>query len=224
MGPQDGAEQGGFKMPWTAAAAGISGVAGIFGAKKQSDAMKYSAQLQSASARRAGDLQAQSAANQLAYAKEQSKQLRADTEFARKANYGIWGAETGNEADRFNIGNRLDVDRFNTGAANARNQFSAMRNDANARYSARSGDMSNLRAMLGGNSYATPTFEELQALERMKDQEYTPNTPAFMDNPNASPAGSMASAAEGRGRSDTAQNRAARDREASINAAFRGVG
>jgi|TARA_R110000824_G_scaffold312071_2_gene499208 hypothetical protein len=145
------------------------------------------AKTQAASANEAARLRAKSAADQLAFAKQQAAQLRADTEFSRQANYGQWAAGEGNEASRSNINNRLTVGSINASAANARNQFAATRDDRNARYTTRAGDMSNLRAMLGGQTYDPAAFDELAALERVKAEQYDPTIPDYQRNPNIPP-------------------------------------
>ena len=146
-----------------------------------------SAKTQTASANEAARLRAKSAADQLAFAKEQAAQLRADTAYAQQANYGQWAAGEGNEASQFNINNRFNVGATNATMANAYNQFKATRDDRNARYTTRAGDMSNLRAMLGGQTYDPAAFDELAALERVKAEQYDPTIPDYQRNPNIPP-------------------------------------
>ncbi len=162
----------------------IGAVSGIWGAKAQAKAATQSARIQAQSARESGQLQAQTAAARLKAMQEEAARLRVDTEFARKANYGQWAAGEGNEAGRFNINNRFAVGATNAAAANARNQFAATRDDRNARYTTRAGDMSNLRAMLGGQTYNPAEFDELAALERVKAEQYDPTIPDYQRNPN----------------------------------------
>jgi len=174
-------------MVWEPVTAGIGAVSGIWGAKKQAKAATQSARIQAQSARESGQLQARTAAAQLKAMQEEAARLRVDTEFARKANYGQWAAGAQNEAGQFNIGNRFNAGAINASAANARNQFAATRDDRNARYTTRAGDMSNLRAMLGGQTYDPAAFDELAALERVKAEQYDPTIPDYQRNPNIPP-------------------------------------
>jgi|TARA_R110000744_G_scaffold373595_1_gene485863 hypothetical protein len=169
------------------AAVAVTAASALGAAKVSANAASNSVTTQTASANEAARLRAKSAADQLAFAKEQAAQLRADTAYAQQANYGQWAAGEGNEASQFNINNRFNVGATNATMANAYNQFKATRDDRNARYTTRAGDMSNLRAMLGGQTYDPAAFDELAALERVKAEQYDPTIPDYQRNPNIPP-------------------------------------
>ncbi len=169
------------------AAVAVTAASALGAAKVSANAASNSVTTQTASANEAARLRAKSAADQLAFAKEQAAQLRADTAYADKANYGLDMDRIFNEGKRFNINNRFNVGATNATMANARNQFAATRDDRNARYTTRAGDMSNLRAMLGGQTYDPAAFDELAALERVKAEQYNPTVAPYVPNPNIPP-------------------------------------
>jgi len=85
--------------------AGIAGIAGGLGAlgsaKMQSGAAGKSARLQTNAANRAAQLQSQSAADQLAYVKNQARMDRESARWADRQNYGLSRAEGLNAFNRF---------------------------------------------------------------------------------------------------------------------------
>lgn len=185
-------------MSFDPISAGIQGVGQVWGSKVQAKASRKASEAQERMAKQAADLQARIAEEQLAYQREQSKNLRIDTERARLGNYGQWLADLRNQAGQwnvgnrnqagmfnvgninqagmFNVGNRLTADLANAEAFNRRGEFNVTRADANAIRTARALDMSNLRAMMGGSAYAPARFGEIDPLERVTAGTYTPGT------------------------------------------------
>jgi hypothetical protein len=106
--------------------------------------------------------------------------LRADSEIARKGNFGLSQVNDRNLGSQFNIGNQLNAASFNANAANQRGEFNANRGDTNARYGALANDRSNIRAMLGGPAWNPATFAAIDPLERVTAGVYTPEAATYV--------------------------------------------
>jgi hypothetical protein len=162
------------------AAVAVTAASTLGAAKVSANAASNSVTTQTASANEAARLQAKSAADRLAFAKQQAAQLRADTAYAQQANYGQWAAGEGNVAGRFNVSNDFNASLNNALMGNAYNQFSATRNDALKRYGARAAHLSTLSAMTGGQPSDPAVFDELAAVERAKVDRFNPNIPDYV--------------------------------------------
>ena len=176
-------------MSAVAASFAVGGLATLGGAALTSRAASSGAKTMSGSANEAARLRAKSAAAQLAFAKQQAAQLRADTAYAQKANYGLDMARIFNEGGRFNISTGLAADSTNATGENIYNRFAATREDDYRKYAARTSDMSNLRAMIGGQTYDPAPLSELAEFERVKAEQYDPTIPDYVPNPNLPPPG-----------------------------------
>ena len=161
-------------------AAGVTGLAQLGGSKLSSNASSRSAKLQSDAATRGAEIQAESVRKQVEAMTKQADYLRADSEIARKGNFGLGLVNNRNEASQFNTGNQLNAGVFNAGAANKRGEFNATRGDTNARYGALANDLSNIRAMLKGPSWTPATFAAIDPLERVTAGVYKPEEAVYL--------------------------------------------
>ena len=167
-------------MVATVGAALIGGGALLAGTKMQTHASGKAAKKQTDAQTSAADIQAESIRKQLDFQTKQADYLRADSEIARKGNFGLGLVNDRNDASRFNMGNQLNAASFNAGAANQRGEFNANRGDRIARYGALAGDMSNIRAMLGGPGWTPATFAAIDPLERVTAGVYTPEKAEYV--------------------------------------------
>lgn len=88
-----GAGTGSMFGPWgTVVGAGVGAVAGLFGAKKQSDASTKSAQIQSDAATKAAQLKSQSDAAALKFQQDQAAVAQDNFIKAQQASYAQWAA------------------------------------------------------------------------------------------------------------------------------------
>ena len=170
------------------AAAGTA--AGSIGsAALQGRASSRAARTQADAATKAAEIQAESVRKQVEAMTKQADYLRADSEIARKGNFGLGLVNNRNEASQFNTGNQLNAGVFNASAANKRGEFNATRGDTNARYGALANDLSNIRAMLKGPSWTPATFAAIDPLERVTAGVYTPEEaeylPGYIPSDNA---------------------------------------
>ena len=167
-------------MVATVGAALIGGGALLAGTKMQTHASGRAARTQSDAQTSAAEIQAESIRKQLEFQTKQADYLRADSEIARKGNFGLGLVNDRNDASRFNMGNQLNAASFNAGAANKRGEFNADRGDRNARYDALANDRSNLRAIVGGPAWNPATFAAIDPLERVTAGVYTPEAPTYV--------------------------------------------
>ena len=167
-------------MPFDPYSAAAQGVGQVWSAKVQAKASRKASESQERMATRASDIQATSAANQLNFLRDESRNLRFDTEVARRGNFDLSQVDDRNVGSRYNIGNQLNAGMFNAGAANQRGEFNADRGDRNARYGALANDRSNLRAMLGGPAWNPATFAAIDPLERVTAGVYTPEKAEYV--------------------------------------------
>lgn len=167
-------------MAVTTAAALIGGGALLVKAKMETRASGRAAKTQADAQTSAADIQAESIRKQLDFQTKQADYLRADSEIARKGNFGLGLVNDRNDASRFNMGNQLNAASFNAGAANQRGEFNANRGDRIARYGALAGDMSNIRAMLRGPGWTPATFAAIDPLERVTAGVYTPEKAEYV--------------------------------------------
>ena len=154
--------------------------AGIGAAKLNSNASSRSARIQSDAATRAAEIQAESVRKQVEAMTKQADYLRADSEIARKGNFGLGLVNDRNDASRFNMGNQLNAASFNADAANKRGEFNANRGDTIARYGALANDRSNIRAMLNAPGWTPATFAAIDPLERVTAGVYTPEEAKYL--------------------------------------------
>ena len=170
-------------------AAIIGGGALLAGTKMQTRASGKAAKKQTDAQTSAAEIQAESIRKQLEFQTKQADYLRADSEIARKGNFGLGLVNNRNEASQFNTGNQLNAGVFNASAANKRGEFNATRGDTNARYGALANDLSNIRAMLKGPSWTPATFAAIDPLERVTAGVYTPEEaeylPGYIPSDNA---------------------------------------
>lgn len=94
---------------WGAIAAGTMATTGLIGASKQAGAAKDAAQLQVDAANHGADVQAKTAADTLAWNKQQAETQWQNDEVNRKANYDQWAAKRQNVGS---IGQMLLGSRF----------------------------------------------------------------------------------------------------------------
>jgi hypothetical protein len=147
-------------------------------------------------ATQASDLQRQSAANQLKFMQDEARNLRSDTEEARKGNYGQWRAGLQNtrgeniaglrndynmfgdrsfndRASEISRG-RTDVGMFNTGAYNTRSTDLAAGHNAYATYADRQRRLGALGQMLGQGPRQITAYEDPAALREAQYFEPDP--------------------------------------------------
>lgn len=77
-------------MPWMAVGAAVSAAASAYAAHRSSKANTYATQMGTEAANRAADLEAKSAEEALAFAKEQEATRRREFEQTQQQNYGMW--------------------------------------------------------------------------------------------------------------------------------------
>ena len=171
---------GGKSMSFDPYSAGIQSVGQVWSSKVQAKTARKSSESQERIAREAARLQGKIATDQLKFVTGEAANLRADTEIARRGNFDLSQVDDRNVGSRFNIGNQLNASSFNANAANQRGEFNATRGDSNARYDALANDRSNLRAMLNGPGWDPAAFAEVDALERVTAEKYTPEEAAYV--------------------------------------------
>lgn len=167
-------------MVATVGAALIGGGALLAGTKMQTHASGKAAKKQTDAQISAAEIQAESIRKQLDFQTKQADYLRADSEIARKGNFGLGLVNDRNDASRFNMGNQLNAASFNANAANQRGEFNANRGDTIARYGALANDRSTIRAMLNAPGWTPATFAAIDPLERVTAGVYTPEKAEYL--------------------------------------------
>lgn len=96
--------QSGVNPAWDLVSGGIGSIANVYGGKQAQKAQRYATDAAVAAQNRAADLEAKSAAEQLAFAREQeaANQRRFDETQAR--NYQLWQAREANLAPYRRLG------------------------------------------------------------------------------------------------------------------------
>ena len=157
---------------------GAVGAAGGLGAAKlQSGASGRAAQLQTDAANRAAQLQSQTAEDQLAYMRNQSRIDRESKQWTDRQNYGLSKAEGMNDFRRFG-----DTS-FNTRAS----ELSRGRTE-DRRYAENQKQFNTMRQMMGMPDKALSVFVEPEALQltapRLPDFEPDPTDYSDRNDPN----------------------------------------
>mgnify|MGYP003632743475 FL=1 len=166
-----GFSTGGGDMPWQVAAAGVSALGGLMGAKKQSSAETNAANIQARAAANAARIRNQFDEKQLKYLQGESLLTRQQDEINRKANFGQWDIDQANLYNRnrdallntygaMNAQGLNTTDRFNVGQGNIYDQWTTGRGDTNLQLSRRDQRMSDLGAMLGIDRRSALEFED----------------------------------------------------------------
>ena len=150
------------------AAIGISSAVGTLGAAKmRSGAAGRGARLQTDAANRAAELQSQSAADQLAYVRNQDRMDRESKRWADRQNYGLSRAEGMNA---FN--------RFGDTATNRRAELVSAGLTEDKRYGATQNQLNTMRALMGMPN------KELSAYVRPEALRLTaPTVPEYVEDP-----------------------------------------
>ena len=147
---------------------GAVGAAGGLGAAKlQSGASGRAAQLQTDAANRAAQLQSQTAEDQLAYMRNQSRIDRESKQWADRQNYGL------SRAEGMNTFNRFGDNAFNTRAS----ELSVGRS-ADKRYGANQRQYNVMRQMMGMPDKALSAYVEPNALRLT-----APVVPDYVEDP-----------------------------------------
>jgi len=149
-----------------AAAAGTT-IAGLGSAKIQSGAAGRAAQLQTDAANRAAELQSQTAEDQLAYMRNQSRIDRESKQWADRQNYGL------SKAEGMNTFNRFGDNSFNTRAS----ELSVGRS-ADKRYGSNQRQYNVMRQMMGMPNKALSAYVEPDALRLT-----APVVPDYVEDP-----------------------------------------
>ena len=185
-----GFSTGGGDMPWQVAAAGVSALGGLMGAKKQSSAETNAANIQARAAANAARIRNQFDEKQLKYLMGESSLTRQQDEINRRANFGQWDTDASNLYNRNrdallnNYGtNRAqsltNVDLFNANARNQRTMYAADRDDTNLGLSRKDARMSHLGALLGIPERDPLQFNQLDALR--EGHAFDPGKPIITD-------------------------------------------
>ena len=150
------------------AIAGIAGGVGALGAAKmQSGAAGRSAQLTTDAANRAAELQRQTAAEQLAYVKNQARMDRESQRWADRQNYALARAEG------MNAFNRFGDTAYNLRAS----ELSRGRSD-DQRYGATQQQLNTMRALMGMGDKPLVSYVEPDALRLT-----APTLPDYVEDP-----------------------------------------
>jgi len=144
------------------AAAGVTALGGLMGAKKQASSATSSANIQARSAANTARIRSQFDERQLEYLKGESLLARQQAEINRKANFGTWNvteqnlynrtrdalmnAYAGTTAQGLN-----EAARFNVGQGNIFDQWTTERADRNLQLGQQNQRMSDLGVMLGSD-------------------------------------------------------------------------
>jgi len=186
-----GFSTGGGDMPWgQVAAAGVSALGGLMGAKKQSSAETNAANIQARAMTNAARIRNQFDEKQLKYLQGESLLTRQQDEINREANWQGWNATEQNLHNRTrdallnNYGiNRAqsltNVDLFNADARNQRTMYAAGRDDTNLGLSRKDARMSHLGALLGIPERDPLQFNQLDALR--EGHAFDPGKPIITD-------------------------------------------
>ena len=164
-------------MPWQVAAAGVSALGGLMGAKKQSSAETNAANIQARAAANAARIRNQFDEKQLKYLQGESSLTRQQDEINRRANFGQWDTDASNLYNRnrdallntYGATNAQGVnttDRFNVGQGNIYDQWTTGRGDTNLQLARTDQRMSDLGAMLGIDRRSALEFEDDPALRQ----------------------------------------------------------
>ena len=144
-----------------------TGVGAIGGAKIQSGAAGRAARLQTDAANRAAELQSQTAADQLAYVRNQSRMDRESQRWADRQNYGLSKAEGLNA-----------FSRFGDTATNRRAELVSAGLTEDKRYGATQNQLNTMRALMGMPN------KELSAYVRPDALRLTaPTLPEYVEDP-----------------------------------------
>ena len=148
--------------------AGIGTALGSLGsAKMQSGAAGRSARLQTEAANRAAELQSQSAADQLAYIKNEARMDRESARWADRQQYGL------SRAEGMNAFNRFGDTAFNTRAS----ELSRGRSE-DKRYGATQQQLNTMRALMGMGNKPLVSYVEPDALRLT-----APTFPEYVEDP-----------------------------------------
>ena len=144
-----------------------TGVGALGAAKMQSGAAGRGARLQTDAANRAAELQSQTAADQLAYVRNQARMDRESQRWADRQNYGLSRAEGMNA---FN--------RFGDTATNRRAELVSAGLTEDKRYGATQNQLNTMRALMGMPN------KELSAYVRPDELRLTaPVLPEYVEDP-----------------------------------------
>ena len=151
----------------TAVSGVATGLSMLGSAKMQSGAAGRSAQLQTDAALRAAELQRQTAADQLAYIKNESRMDRESQRWADRQNYGL------SRAEAMNAFNRFGDTSFNARAS----ELSRGRSE-DKRYGATQQQLNTMRALMGMGDKPLVSYVEPDALRLT-----APTFPAYVEDP-----------------------------------------
>jgi hypothetical protein len=146
---------------------GIKSVTGLGSAKIQSGAAGRAAQLQADAATRAAELQSQTAADQLAYVRNQSRMDRESKRWADRQNYGL------SRAEGLNAFTRFGDTAFNTRAS----ELSRGRSE-DKRYGATQQQLNTMRSLMGMGNKPLVSYVEPEALRLT-----APTVPEYVEDP-----------------------------------------
>ena len=138
---------------WGIGSAVGTALGSLGGAKIQSGAARSGAQLQTDAANRAAELQSQTAADQLAYVRNQSRMDRESKRWADRQNYGL------SRAEGLNAFTRFGDTAFNTRAS----ELSRGRSE-DKRYGATQNQLNTMRALMGMPNKELVSYIEPDAL------------------------------------------------------------
>jgi hypothetical protein len=148
-------------------ASGVKAATGLGSAKMQSGAASRAAQLQTDAANRAAELQSQTAADQLAYVRNQARMDRESQRWADRQNYGLSRAEGLNA-----------FTRFGDTATNRRAELVSAGLTEDKRYGATQNQLNTMRALMGMPN------KELSAYVRPDELRLTaPVLPEYVEDP-----------------------------------------
>jgi hypothetical protein len=144
-----------------------TGISGLGSAKIQSGAAGRAARLQTDAANRAAELQSQTAADQLAYVRNQSRMDRESQRWADRQNYGL------SRAEGLNAFTRFGDTSFNTRAS----ELSRGRSE-DKRYGATQNQLNTMRALMGMPNKELVSYVEPDALRLT-----APTLPEYVEDP-----------------------------------------
>jgi hypothetical protein len=162
---------GGDDMPWQFAAAGVSALGGLMGAKKTASAATNAANIQARSMANAARIRNQFDEKQLAYLRGESLLTRQQDEINRRANFNLSDTYESNVFNRNRdallntYGTRTaqglnETDRYNVGQGNVYDQWTTGRADTNLMLAREDQEMSDLGVMLGSDPRTRLTFRD----------------------------------------------------------------
>ena len=154
-------------MPIAAGTGIATGIGMLGAAKMQSGAASRSARLQTDAANRAAELQSQTAADQLAYVKNQARMDRESARWSNEQNFGL------SQASELS-----DFYRFGDTETNRRAELVSAGLSGDKRYGATQNQLNTMRALMGMPNKELVSYVEPDALRLT-----APTLPEYVEDP-----------------------------------------